>query len=276
MLRSNAFHSIEDKPTRVTATSSTLIDHILTNDAISQITPGILNSDVSDHFPTFVLIKNVGKKKVSASENRYYRCQSNFNLNSFLTDLQKALTSLFGNEDDVDHSNFDVLFDRFLRTIKNTIIDLHARLKQYSRKQRRLKQKPWITKAILKSLKHKQKPYSSHFINGNDASKQYYTRIKERSKFLHYQNVLNDVKHDSRGTWRVIKELMTDSPKRSLNHSISLLETDGVNLSNVEDIANTLNNHFSTIGEKLAKNKKNMTYFLIHTTERTEYLLPSF
>ena len=203
MLRSNAFHFIVDKPTRVTATSSSLLDHILTNDAISQITPSILNSDVSDHFPTFVLIKNVGKKKASASENRYYRCQTNFNLNSFLSDSQKALTSLFGYEDDVDHSNLDVLFDRFLRTIKN-MTDLHASLKQYSRKQRRLRQKPWITKAILKSLKHKQKLYSPYFINGNDVSKQYYkkysnllTRIKERSKSLHCQDVLNDVKHDS-------------------------------------------------------------------------------
>ena len=70
MLRSNAFHSTVDKPTRVTATSSTLLDHTLTNDAISQITPGILNSDGSDHFPTFVLIKNVDKKKVPALENR--------------------------------------------------------------------------------------------------------------------------------------------------------------------------------------------------------------
>ena len=73
MFRSNAFHSIVDKPTGITATSSTLIDHILTNDAISKITPGILKSDVSDHFLTFVLIKNVDKKKVSASENSYYR-----------------------------------------------------------------------------------------------------------------------------------------------------------------------------------------------------------
>ena len=97
MLRSNAFHSIVDKPTRVTATSSTLLDHILrpTNDAISQITPGILNSDVSDHFPTFALIKNGEKKKVPALENRYYRPKTNFNLNNFLSDLQEALNFTF-------------------------------------------------------------------------------------------------------------------------------------------------------------------------------------
>ena len=92
-------------------------------------------------------------------------------------------------------------------------------------------------------------------------SKQYYekysnlhTRIKKRSKSLHYQNVLSDVKHDSCGTWRVIKELLAASPKRSLNHSISFLVTDDENLSNAEDIANTLNNYFSTIGEKVAEN----------------------
>ena len=140
---------------------------------------------------------------------------------------------------------------------------MHAPLRQYSRKQRRLRQKPWITKLILKSVKHEQKLYSSHFFNGNDVSKQYYekysnplSRIKKRSKSLHYQNALNDVKYDSCGTWRVNKELLAASPKRSLNRSISFLETDGENFSNAGDIANTLNNYFSTIGEKLAENIK--------------------
>ena len=52
----------------------------------------------------------------------------------------------------------------------------------------------------------------------------------------------------------MVKELLAALPKRSLNHSISRLETDGENLSNAEDIVNTSTNYFSTIGEKLAKN----------------------
>ena len=132
---------------------------------------------------------------------------------------------------------------------------MHALLRQYSHKQRRVRQKPWITKAILKSVKHKQKFYSSHFINGNDVSKQLkysnlLTRIKEHSKSLHYKNALNDVKHDSCGTWRVIKELQAASPKRSLNHSISFFETNGENLSNAEDIANTLNTYIFNYRKK--------------------------
>ena len=52
----------------------------------------------------------------------------------------------------------------------------------------------------------------------------------------------------------MIKELLAASPKRSLNHFTSFLETDGEKVSNAEDIANTLNNYFSTIGKKLAEN----------------------
>ena len=138
-----------------------------------------------------------------------------------------GLISIFGNEDDVDHSNLDVLFDRFLWKIENTI-DLHV-LRQYSRKQRRLRQTSWITKAVFKSVKYKEQNYSSRFVNRNDESKQYYknysnllTRIKKRLKSLHSQDVLYDVKHDSCGTWRLIKELLAASLKRSLNHSITL------------------------------------------------------
>ena len=65
------------------------------------------------------------RKKSLLSKKRYYRYKTNFNLNKILSDLLEAPTSLFGKEDDVDYSNLDVLFDRFLRTIWN-MIDLHA------------------------------------------------------------------------------------------------------------------------------------------------------
>ena len=53
MLNSNAFSSLLDKPTRVTETSSTLIDHIYCNDINCDIVPGVYNYEISDHFPIF-------------------------------------------------------------------------------------------------------------------------------------------------------------------------------------------------------------------------------
>ena len=182
-------------------------------------------------------------------ENKYYRSKANFDPDLFLHDLQEVLSLTFGIDTVVDQSNFDVLFDQMLQIIKNTL-NVHAPLRKYSRKQRRLKTKHWITKAILKSVKHKQKLHTSHFINGNDELKQYYkrysyilARIKERSKSLHYQIAMNDAKHDSCGTWRVIKELLTASPKQA-NHSISLIKNENKTLIDAEDIANAFNNYY--------------------------------
>ena len=62
MLTSNGASCVITKPTRVTPNSSSLIDHILTNDMNNTIHPGVIQTDLlSDHYPVFcVLSKNVG------------------------------------------------------------------------------------------------------------------------------------------------------------------------------------------------------------------------
>ena len=77
MLNSNAFFSLLDKPTRVTETSSTLIDHIYCNDipVYCDIVPGVYSYEISDHFPIFACIRNVKKKpslKPAANEYTVY------------------------------------------------------------------------------------------------------------------------------------------------------------------------------------------------------------
>ena len=52
----NAFFSVVNIPTRVTETTKTAIDHILTNITSEEIKPGVLQTDISDHFPTFAYI----------------------------------------------------------------------------------------------------------------------------------------------------------------------------------------------------------------------------
>ena len=54
MLQSHAYFSLITKPTRVTVSSQTVIDHILTNDCRSLITPGVFSYKISDHSPIFV------------------------------------------------------------------------------------------------------------------------------------------------------------------------------------------------------------------------------
>ena len=55
---SNGFCKLIDIPTRVSTSSQTLIDHIITSVSDKNLIPGLICSDVSDHFPTFVIASN--------------------------------------------------------------------------------------------------------------------------------------------------------------------------------------------------------------------------
>jgi len=53
-----------DKPTRITKHSTTLIDHIYTNDVKSRIVSGIIIDDLSDHLPIFVISEKASPQNV--------------------------------------------------------------------------------------------------------------------------------------------------------------------------------------------------------------------
>jgi len=92
----NSYNCLEliTKPTRITTTSSTLIDHIYTNLPARKLTPGILINDLSDHLPVFVSIRSkISKKCNLKSGNRHD--YSNFNAENFVTKVQETLDSSF-------------------------------------------------------------------------------------------------------------------------------------------------------------------------------------
>ena len=112
----------------------------------------------------------------------------------------------------INHINFNASFECFLQIFKN-VVNLHAPVKKRSRKERRLHQKLWITKAVLISIKHKQELYFSHFNNGDNISEQFYkryanilTRIKERAKTMYYHDSLSFNTNNTYATWKVIKK----------------------------------------------------------------------
>ena len=58
-----SFLTTVNKPTRITATSATLIDNVITNVCQSQFTPSILYADISDHLPIIIQTDSRFKKK---------------------------------------------------------------------------------------------------------------------------------------------------------------------------------------------------------------------
>jgi len=131
MLSSNNTSQIITVPTRATNSSSTIIDHILTNDCIHPLTPSVIRTALSDHYPTFCIII-----KCSVAKNHipiYRRRMTKFNPSIYCNDIYLNLNELSKNFTEITPQNFNLIFEEFIISITNTI-DSQAPLKALSRK----------------------------------------------------------------------------------------------------------------------------------------------
>ena len=97
MLTSNGGFLLIDKPTRVTTTSSSIIDHIITNDNNSILYPCIIRSGLTNHFPIVCFVA-IDSRKHSVSripEQLIFICDKRrFDRNLFRDDLNAPLCKL--------------------------------------------------------------------------------------------------------------------------------------------------------------------------------------
>ena len=172
LLHSNAFCNLITKPTRVTSTTQTIIDHVLTNDNESIMTPGVLLYKISDHYPIYCAINKNNNKPTSAFNKYSFRNTKNIDCNNFRNDLETALAPLLFNlmSTSVSQETLDEHFNELLSAISYAI-DKHAPVQTATCKQKKLQKKTRLTKGLLISIKTKQSLYKSYFLNGNDFEK---------------------------------------------------------------------------------------------------------
>ena len=82
-----------DTPTRVTAHSETIIDHVYTSDAGPLADISVPSIAISDHYP-ISLTRTTRKFKRQEHISIQYRSYNNFDEDSFLTDLAEQMDSL--------------------------------------------------------------------------------------------------------------------------------------------------------------------------------------
>ena len=113
--------------------SATLIDHIYTNDLDNVLLPGIIISDISDHFPIFINDSlHTSSKNPSVTK---IRDTKNLVPESFLIDLDQKLSSVFLAHTNSE-SNADDLFSLFHKTFFN-LADCHAPVRNMSQRARK-------------------------------------------------------------------------------------------------------------------------------------------
>ena len=135
-----------DVPTRVTETSKTLIDHVITNDKQRAVTTGVLISDLSDYYEVFAIISHIDIKN-KISNQVFIRDMTQFILDDFLLALNYELYCLFEDKS----KKVNELYEGFVEAFTN-LVKQFVPLRTATRKEKKLDLKPWITSDLIKSI----------------------------------------------------------------------------------------------------------------------------
>ncbi|XP_078377802.1 uncharacterized protein LOC144660957 [Oculina patagonica] len=237
------------EPTRITPTSSTLIDVIYTNCPDKIICSGVCHISISDHSLVFAYRK-LSVNGISGGHNTItYRNFRKFNRNHFRNDVASQ------NWDPVYNSiNPNEMWSQW-KCLFLSIVDKHAPLRTMRVRSR---SSPWITSELKKRMRHRDflKIKAMKTSDPND-----WTQFKKQrnavnteirlAKQVYYQNSFNEYVSDSKKTWQTINELTS---RKSGKTSVTSLKVNGVSVTDPTEISNEFNNYFATIGPKLASN----------------------
>lgn len=267
---------IVSKASRISNESFSLIDNIFVKDLIPRLfSCNVLLSDISDHFPLLANFKLDGFKP-QAPINIPKRIFNNENINSFSHALSLNTWNIV-----LENESADIAYSLFFEIFSN-LFELHFPLTQPRRNKNFTPLNPFMSRALLRCRSKKQllakklKSFPSQF--NKDSYNNYrnvYNKTIRHAKVMHYRRQIKDAGKDSRKIWGVLKNTMGVSKK---SNKIDDIEIDGIRYSNNVDIANQLNFHFSSIGNRLTPDipltDKNFHDFLPQPFPRSFFLFP--
>ena len=258
-----------NRPTRIALNSSTLIDNIYTNSAHTQIsTSGIFTADISDHLPIF----HISKQKSTCKHYLPEPISTHPNINTrTLNNLSRSL--LTQNWTEITQSNDpQSAFTQFFQIINTKFNEqIPQRNSQYHKKTH----KPWITPALLTSIKRKNKLYSIHLHRKTTYTLKRYKMYKNKLSNLlrsaeksYYSQKLLQNQNQLKSSWRIIKEIIGHNP---ITKKQTEFEINGTLTTDKQTIADEFNKYFINIGpnliSKLPQNLPNPVDFM--NTTRT-------
>ena len=268
-------------PTRITDSSSTLIDNIYISPDDIDYESGNLLSGISDHLAQFLI--PVSKEVHEPRESVSYRDWLSWNKVDFVDQFKntrwKDLLRL--HSDDADYS-----FEKFFEKL-NKMIETHVPLKNISKKQSKRVSKPWITKGIKRSISNRDNLLKRSLRTKGELRSVLYSQYKlfrnrivdliRQSKSNYYRRFFDNNLKNSKMIWSGINSLISSKSKKQ-NSNISL-NVDGHLTSDKKLIADSFNNYFTQIAkkikEKLPPTKKSFREFLDNPCRNSFFLSPT-
>ena len=275
MMRSFHFHPDITRPTRIDKNDTlSLIDHIWTNNDMTT-DKGIFITDITDHFPVFC---NLSTPQITKNNlvKIQFRDMSKKNHTKFLNLLSDTNWT---NAIEISHNpnnQTEWLSDK-LDGLFNCYFPIKTKLLTTKRLSR-----PWLTKAILKSIDRKHALYKrvkqrTYDQTGYNIYRRILTNLIRVAKVNYYNSKFEHCKQDIKQTWKLINSVLKPGKKHTSLHKII---HNNILITDPRHIANSLNLHFSNIGNKLknalpVNNATNFSSYLPPSNPSSIYLSPS-
>ncbi len=241
------------KPTRITESSATIIDNILTNN-LDIDKSSILITDVSDHLPTVLTTKlDMTSNSANIKKVTYRRKHTNDNIARLKSKLQGVNWNHV-----LDGVNAEDDYNQFVKTFES-LYDECIPLKKHTRNKKKEPTSPWITKGLLRSINKKNKLYKQYLKNPSENLLQTFKTYKNKlqmlirkSKRKYYYSKFESAKSNMKETWETINNVLGKQKKQILQDKFKNDQNN--TLTDSKDISNCFNDFFVEIGPKLAAN----------------------
>ena len=236
-------------PTRITNTTASLLDVILTYCGDDKILDtGVIHLGISDHSLVYLCRKlSIPKAPPKTVLIRHYK---NYDVNKFNNDLREIFSLPL---DPAILNDPNALWNDF-KTKFLSVADKHAPIRQ---RRVRSEYKPWLTNEIKQMSYHrdylKKKSIKLRSTNYDEAYKRCKNKLNnliKETKHEYFRNKLSNAEN-SKESWQTINELLNKRPKTT---EVKELDIDGQLITDDDKIADAFNQYFSTIGSTLSDN----------------------
>ena len=268
------------QPTRLSHTSATLIDNILINQKENENYDSyILEDNISDHLPCACILQDIkaAKRDTKTITTRQMKRMNIKRLNEEISEI---------NWNQVINTSLDL--DNKMEQVIDTTNELINRFLPHITKQvsyNKLRKEPWITSALMKSIKRSKNLYMKQLkgtITDHIKYKDYNNilkKVKRHAKKQYYIDRCTEFKSNTKQLWRTINKIIGKSNDKT--NTVSELTINSKSVKHPATIANHFCSYFSNIGrqfaEKIPKSKKTIETYLqtIRRNQNSVYFYPT-
>ena len=232
------------------------IDHMYSNIQPERMQSYVITSGISDHFST--LTKITDAKCINISKQTIYRrkkTMTNAEIKSFNEDLKLLLSNKTFECTTPNSINEQT---NYIISSYQSLINKYLPLRKISNKEKKNIIKPWITRGIRVSIRVRDKLLRKSTRTKSDNLYQEYklyrnliTRLKKNSFNNYYKDKFKVNFKNRKKTWETVNEI-TNHKVRKRTQILSMKGKNGQVFRKNKEIANCLNEHFNSIGHKLA------------------------